>query len=301
MTVKVLLIAVVIDWLIGEPPNRWHPVVWMGRWIGYWRSHSPKQGNISQFLYGGWLTLLGSCLVYLLGFSILWITNKLPYPLNLLAQGWLLKTTFSLKALDNAALEVEHALREGDIIEARRLLSWHLVSRDVSDLDESHVVAAVIQSVAENTSDGIIAPLVWYTLGGLPLALVYRYVNTGDAMLGYRDVEREWLGKPFARTDDALNLIPARLTALLFLLFRLSAWRIWQRDKHITASPNAGHPMSAMAGVLDVEMEKVNHYTLNAGASSPTVDHIQQSRRLVWLACGIFFIGLSVILRRRND
>lgn len=301
MWVKVLLVAVAIDWWIGEPPNRAHPVVWMGRWIQYWRNHAPQGGNQSQFLYGGWLTVLGSCFVYMLGFGIMWITNKLPYPANLLIQGWLLKTTFSLSALDNAAHEVEAALRADDIIEARRLLSWHLVSRDVSDLDEPHVIAAVIESVAENTSDGIIAPLFWYAVGGLPLALVYRYINTGDAMLGYRDEEREWLGKIPARTDDALNLMPARLTAFLFLMFCPSAWHIWQRDSNITASPNAGHPMSAIAGVLDVELEKVDHYTLNEGAPSPTVDHIQQTRRLMWMACGVFFIGLSMLLRRRDD
>lgn len=301
MWVKVLLTAIVIDWLIGEPPNRVHPVVWMGRWIQYWRKRAPQQGNQSQILFGGWLTVLGSCLVYLLGFGMMWFTNKLPSPINLLIQGWLLKTTFSLSALDNAAHEIEAALCDGDIVEARRLLSWHLVSRDVSDLDEPHVIAAVIESVAENTSDGIVAPLVWYAIGGLPLALVYRYINTGDAMLGYRDEEREWLGKSFARTDDALNLIPARLTAFLFLLFRPSAWRIWHRDANITDSPNAGHPMSAIAGVLDVELEKVDHYTLNTGAPSPTVDHIQQTRRLMRMAYGVFFVGLGMLLRRRDD
>ena len=150
-------------------------------------------------------------------------------------------------------------------------MSWHLVSRDTAQLDEAQVAAAAIESVAENTSDGIVAPLLAYAVGGLPAALIYRYVNTGDSLLGYRDAEREWLGKIPARTDDLLNLIPSRVTALLFILLRPQAWTVWRRDARLTASPNAGQPMSAMAGALNIELEKVAHYRLNAGARLPTL------------------------------
>jgi adenosylcobinamide-phosphate synthase len=299
--VKVLWIAIVIDWLLGEPSNQRHPVAYMGRLIALLRRHAPQSGNDSQFLYGAWITILGSGIVYLIGYTVFRLTDKLPYPFQLLVRGWILKTTFSWQGLDRAAHEVEVALRAGDIEEARRLLSWHLVSRDVSQLNEHQMSAAVIESVAENTSDGVIAPLVWYAVGDIPLALVYRYINTGDAMLGYRDIEREWLGKFFARTDDLLNLIPARLTAFLFIIVRPQAWSIWQRDANKTSSPNAGHPMSAMAGALDIELEKVDHYTLNQGGALPTVQHISQARRVMMLACGIFALGLGVMLRQKHD
>jgi len=299
--IKVLWIAVVLDWLCGEPANRWHPVAYMGRLIATLRQHAPQTGNEPQFLYGMWMTLVGSAIVYLIGFVTLHLTNKLPHPIQLLVHGWLLKTTFSWKGLDHAAHEVEVALQAGDIVEARRLLSWHLVSRDVSQLDEHQISAAVVESVAENTSDGVIAPLVWYAIGDIPLALVYRYINTGDAMLGYRDIEREWLGKFFARTDDLLNLIPARLTALLFIAVRPQARSIWKQDSGKTESPNAGHPMSAMAGALDIELEKVDHYTLNHGGTLPTITHIRQARQVMMIACGMFVIGLGLFIGGRDD
>jgi adenosylcobinamide-phosphate synthase len=181
-------------------------------------------------------------------------------------------------------------------------LSWHLVSRDTSTLDESRIAAATIESLAENTSDSAIAPLFWYAVAGLPGALVYRFLNTADAMLGYRDAEREWLGKAAARLDDVANLIPARLTALCMILSapwlggRMEGgWRIWRRDAGTTASPNAGHPMSAAAGVLGVELEKVDHYRLGAGQPKPSARDIRRSQRLVIvsvaIALGIFITG----------
>lgn len=162
---KVLWVAVVIDWLSGEPPNRWHPVVWMGRLITMLRKHAPQDGNDSQFLYGTWITLFGSFLVYHIGVVMLRLTDKSPYPIRLFLQGWILKTTFSWRGLDRAAYDVEVALHAGELVEARRLLSWHLVSRDVSQLNKYQISAAVVESVAENTSDGVIAPLVWYAIG----------------------------------------------------------------------------------------------------------------------------------------
>jgi adenosylcobinamide-phosphate synthase len=135
----------------------------------------------------------------------------------------------------------------------------------------------------------------------LPAALAYRFLNTADAMLGYRDPEREWLGKASARLDDGMNLLPARLTALLLITTTwLSdndtqrAWRIWRRDARQTTSPNAGHPMSAMAGVLGVELEKVEHYRLGAGQRSPTAADILHSIHVMQIA--VLFATLLAML-----
>ena len=295
---KVLLLAILLDLFIGDPPNRWHPVAWMGQFISKLRKRAPQTG---KFLYGGWITAGGGLLVWWLSTFALRLCQRLPAPLDTMAQAWMLKTTFSIRGLDNAAREVEIALQNNDITEARRILSWHLVSRDTSELDASQVSAAAIESVAENTSDGIIAPLFWYKLGGLSGAMTYRYLQTCDSILGYRDEEREWLGKIPARTDDLLNLIPARLTALLFVACRLCAWKIWRRDANVTASPNAGHPMSAMAGALDVELEKVDHYTLNAGARPPQVNDIRQSRNLMLGAVALFSVLLMLFMKANHD
>jgi len=283
MRSEILLLALLFDLIGGEPPNRWHPVAWMGACIERLRRTAPRRGRL---LYGGVVAWGGALCVWRLG---QWL-EKTPLPL----QAWFLKTTFALRGLNSAALEVEVALRADDLSEARRLLSWHLVSRDTATLDAHRVAAAAIQSVAENTSDGIIAPLFWYALGGLPAALPYRYLQTGDSLLGYRDAEREWLGKIPARSDDVLNLIPARLTALCLLVWRPRAFPVWRREARRTASPNAGHPMSAMAGALGVELEKIGHYQLNVGCALPTVDDLRRARHLMWQAVGLFCVGLGL-------
>lgn len=297
----VLLLALLIDSWLGEPPTRWHPVVWMGSLISALRRRAPQKGSTLSLIYGGAVTFGGGAFVWICAALVNRLLGTLPYPLNLGVQAWLLKTTFSLRGLNHAALEVETALRAKDLPEARRLLSWHLVSRDTAQLDEAQVAAAAIESVAENTSDGIVAPLLAYAVGGLPAALIYRYVNTGDSLLGYRDAEREWLGKIPARTDDLLNLIPSRVTALLFILLRPQAWTVWRRDARLTASPNAGQPMSAMAGALNIELEKVAHYRLNAGARLPNTDDLQASRSLVYTAATLLVAGLLFLLRRNHD
>jgi adenosylcobinamide-phosphate synthase len=144
--------------------------------------------------------------------------------------------------------------------------------------------------------------LLYYALGGLPAALAYRFVNTTDAMLGYRDPAHEWLGKAPARLDDLANLLPARLTAGLITLAAAlvgddagGAWRIWRRDARKTASPNAGHPMSAMAGALGVELEKVDHYRLGAGGRSPAPGDISRAVRLVRVVLALV-AGLLLLL-----
>jgi adenosylcobinamide-phosphate synthase len=222
--------------------------------------------------------------------------------MGLAVEAGLLTMTFSLRGLINAASEVEDALAVGDLTEARRLASWHLVSRDTTALSEPQVAAATIESVAENISDGVVAPLFYYALGGLPAALAYRFVNTADAMLGYRDPSHEWLGKAPARLDDLANLIPARLSAALIVLAAAlagedarTAWQVWRRDAGETASPNAGHPMSAMAGALDVELEKVGHYRLGAGGRPPASGDIRRAARLIYFV-PVLIVGLLVLL-----
>jgi adenosylcobinamide-phosphate synthase len=270
----------------------------MGSLISRLRYAAPEQG---KFIFGGFIAVGGSIFVWLLGAAVVKFSRMLPAPLNWLLRAALLKTTFSLRGLNHAAHEVENALRRGDLPEAHRLLSWHLVSRETAQLNDSQVAAAAIESVAENTSDGIIAPLFWYGVGGLPAALSYRYLQTCDSILGYHDAEREWLGKIPARTDDLLNLIPARLTALMFVLLRPAAWPIWRRDAMQTASPNAGHSMSAMAGALNVELEKVGHYHLNSGARLPDENDLRSSRHLMQAAVGLFVLLCPLWMRRHDD
>jgi len=304
---KTLCLALLLDLTLGDPPNRFHPVAWMGSAIAAAKRRAPRQGRLAQLAYGAALDVGGALAVATLGRLLERAIARLPAPWNWLAEAGLLKTTLSLRGLGTAAGEVQAALEDGDLPAARRLVAWHLVSRDTTTLSASQVAAATVESVAENTSDGIVAPLFYYALGGLPAALAYRFVNTADSMLGYRDPAHEWLGKAPARCDDLANLLPARLTAALFVLAAAltgedarRAWQIWRRDRGVTASPNAGHPMSAMAGGLGVELEKAGHYRLGAGQRPPTSEDVGRAVRLmrvaVALAAGLL-VGLPLVAR----
>ena len=283
-----VLFALLLDVFLGDPPNRWHPVAWMGTLIGtIWR-RAPAAGPIGQLAFGGLIAIGGMEFAAGSGWLVEEVANRLPRPLNWLLAGLAFKTTLSLRGLVTAGEDIYRSLVDEDIIEARRLIGWHLVSRDASALDESQVVAATIESIAENTSDGIIAPLIFYTAAGLPGALAYRYVNTADAMLGYRDRQREWLGKIPARFDDLLNFVPARLTAFLMLIATSltgnqtqQAWSIWRRDRNKTTSPNAGHPMSVAAGALGINLEKPGHYKLGMGLPEPVPADINRGLDLM--------------------
>jgi adenosylcobinamide-phosphate synthase len=307
MALGTLLLALLIDTVWGDPPNRWHPVVWMGTLIHKLRRLMPTSGRVGPFLGGGLIALGGAGLVWVVGAGLHALALRLPWPMRLLVEALVLKSAFSLRGLVSAAREVETALHAGNLPEARRRLGWHLVSRETAHLDESQVAAATIESLAENLSDGVVAPLLYYQVGGLPAALAYRYWNTCDAMLGYRDAEREWLGKIPARMDDVANLIPARLTAWGILCAQTvrsgfaasnglaSAVAIYRRDCRKTASPNAGHPMSAMAGALGVELKKAGYYRLGEGLAHPQTSDIRRAVRLVYLATAVWLGALFVI------
>jgi adenosylcobinamide-phosphate synthase len=293
-------VALLLDAAAGDPPGRWHPVAWMGSAIAWGRRIAASRGRVLPLLAGGLIVLAGIAACAATGWAVTVGCQLLPFPLGWVLEGVVLKTAIAARGLASAAGEVRAALEEGDLPAARRLLAWHLVSRDTAALTESQVAAAAVESVAENASDGVVAPLFWYTVGGLPAALAYRFANTADAMLGYHDPAREWLGKLPARLDDLLNLVPARLTAALLLLFGGSrpAVRVWWRDCRRTASPNAGHPMAAAAGVLGVELEKVEAYALGAGLRPPAAAHIGAAVRLLWrltAAAGLVVLAAAVV------
>ena len=303
------LLALVIDNLFGDPPNKYHPVAWIGSGISAAQKHAPKSGSQEQLSYGGLIVFGGLGLTARLGWLVARLIQSLPKPLNWLGEATTLKLMLSVGGLARAASEIQSALESGDLPKARRLTGWHLVSRDTFALTESQVAAAAIESLTENTSDSIVGPLFYYTLFGLSGAIAYRFVNTADSMLGYRDAEREWLGKISARLDDVLNFIPARLTALLFIIVTwvsggdaTRAASVWRRDCHKTESPNAGHPMSAGAGALGVELEKVGHYKLGGGQRLPQIQDINQAirlmRRTAFIVACLF--GVLSLLKRKK-
>ena len=263
----VLVLALTYDQFFGEPPNHLHPVVWLGKVVSAWEHFAPKSGPNRQLLYG-LLAVLASTGLLLFGtfFALDWL-HSWTLGTSLALETFLLKSCFSLKMLGEVGLKLGKLLAGGQLEEARSEMR-SLVSRDSSKLTSEQMTAATIESVAENTTDSFVAPLLFYVLFGLPGALAYRLVNTFDSMIGYRG-KYEFLGKAAARLDDILNYLPARLTAFLLIVSapwyrgdRANAWRIARRDHQRTASPNAGWTMAAMAGALRVQLEKVGHYKL---------------------------------------
>lgn len=280
--------AMVADRVIGEWPNAVHPVVWMGKMIALLERWAPSSGRRAELVAGAFIAALLP--ITFAGASAMILAVSRPYPVvSFLAGVALLKSTFALRALAEAARGVERALAQGAIEDARHGLR-SLCSRDPSALQPPELVAATVESVAENASDSFVAPLFYYALFGIPGAVFYRAVNTLDAMIGYHG-RYEYLGKVPARLDDAMNYVPARLTAWLLLVAgwmrgrRTSAgWSIWRRDAHTTESPNAGRPMAVMAGLLGVQLEKVGHYRLGDPLEPLSVGKIRE-------ACGVVAIA----------
>lgn len=300
-----MLLAFIIDGILGDPPNRFHPLLLMGRWLNWGRRLSPQR---YRFWFGvGW-TLAG-LLLFTLPWQILKNSKFCPHCdkgqrisptprfASLLLTSCLLKPVFAYRNLRRAVMSVAEALTRHNLAEARRLLGWHLVSRDTSDLSEAEVAGAAIESLAENLTDSLIAPLLAYALGGLPAAWGYRFVNTADAMWGYRTQEFEQLGKFPARLDDLFNWLPARLTGWLLVF---AAWlagadaggavRTMLAQHQRTPSPNAGWTMSAMAGALGVTLNKRGVYELEGGQGWLEVAAIQQAVRLADVSAGISLI-----------
>jgi adenosylcobinamide-phosphate synthase len=283
-----LLAAVALDLACGEPPNAIHPVVWIGSSINFLRRRAPGRGRARQLVWGALIALVVPSAFALASVGACALIEPSPAA-SFAVLALLLKPMFALRALREAALAVGCALSTGSLAAARDALR-SLCSRDPAELDEPALVAATVESVAENASDSFVAPLFYFVLFGLPGAVFYRAVNTLDAMIGYHG-RYEYLGKASARLDDLLNLLPSRLTALLLLL---AGWLrgfdarhgafVMRRDGGKTESPNAGRPMAAMAGLLRVELEKRGHYRLGDALEPLRRGAIDDACRIVSLA-----------------
>jgi adenosylcobinamide-phosphate synthase len=299
----IVLIAALLDATVGEPPLRLHPVVWMGHAIAPLKRAAART-PVVELAHGALYVLLVSG-----GFALsAWIALRAltAYrPLALALELFLLFSCFALKGLLDAGREMLAALTRDDLAAARRALT-SLCSRDPAELGREELAAATIESLCENASDSVVAPLFYYLLFGVPGAVFYRAVNTLDAMVGYRG-RYEYLGKVAARLDDVLNLVPARLTALLMLmaapLLGLPIGRgisVCRRDRQRTESPNAGWPMSMGAGLLGVRLEKRAVYVLGGELPAPTDAALARAITLVQTTGLLAFAACIFLLTARH-
>ena len=288
--------ALALDAILPRVPTALHPVGWMGAAIRLLERALPMNGRLAPLGVGGVITLLtvvGTAAVVAWVGVKLWDAGALAYAL---VGAVLLKSTFEVKGLRRPALATARNLEAGDLVGARRGLGA-LVSRDPAGLGVAQASGAVIESVAENTTDSYIGPWLAFAFLGLPGAFAYRAINTLDSMLGYRG-RYEYVGKIPALLDDLINLAPARLGAALMLV---GGWlaglpadrglRVMRADRGRTASPNAGWTMAAMAGLLGVRLEKRGEYVLGEGLADPRPSDI---RRAVSVALVVAFLGASV-------
>ena len=285
----ILLIAVAIDMALGEPPRYIHPVVWMGKVISLLEKGSISKSRIAPFLYGLAMVLLVTGLFVTPIYFILQYLENLNSAIYIIIGAFFLKATFSIRELRQAALRIKRLLQEDKLDEARFGLR-SLVSRDTQGLPKPLLISAVVESVAENASDSFVAPLFYFLLLGIPGAIAYRVVNTMDAMIGYHG-RYEYLGKFTGRLDDILNFIPARLTALLIVLAAFlsgrngrASWKIAFSEHAKTESPNAGWPMAAIAGALNVRLEKTGQYKLGKAGAPLVPETIDASLELAQIA-----------------
>ena len=263
MRAAVLRVALAIDWMVGEPDMLWrrmpHPVVMFGRGI----SGFERRWNLRRGMTGGGRRRRGLAAILILcgGAAFAGWVLELGGPV---ASCLVLAILLAARSLDEHIRAVATALDTG-LDPARRAVGM-IVGRDTTELNESDIARAAIETGAENLSDGVLAPAFWFLIAGLPGLLVYKMVNTADSMIGYRNARYRAYGCAAARIDDAMNLIPARMTALLLVIAAITkgraaaAFRTMVADGRHHASPNAGWPEAAMAGAIDVWLAGPRRY-----------------------------------------
>jgi adenosylcobinamide-phosphate synthase len=289
-----LLSAFLLDLAVGDP--RWlpHPVVLMGKFISsgerlLWTGEAWR-----DFVSGLLLSLMLIALVVGATWVLVYALTLLPPLISFVLIAGLASTTLATRGLLDAVTRIETPLRSGNLAKARENLA-QIVGRDTSVLSQDKVLRASLESLAENTSDGIIAPLFYLFLGGIPLAMAYKAVNTLDSMIGYRTERYLYFGKFAARLDDVANFIPARLTALLLViatfLLRLNAGlalQVLRRDRANHLSPNAGYPEAALAGALGIRLGGSSVYfgkevwkpTMGDDCTPVNIDMLKEGRSL---------------------
>jgi adenosylcobinamide-phosphate synthase len=305
--------ACLLDWIAGDPEWFPHPVRWMGRCTQFVESllRRPGQSASNELLAGAALTVgligasyLGTAKAIEIAYRIGTVTGFATQTLL----GW---TCVASRNLIDESLAVIRALEQEDLIRARQRLS-RIVGRDTHSLSETEINRAIIETLAESACDGIVAPLVYMAIGGVPMAMAYKAVNTLDSMIGHADQRYFYFGKTAARLDDVANYLPSRLTALALAMAAgmgnatsaTSALRIWRRDGGKHKSPNAGQPESAMAGALQVRLGGDNTYAgehvaaplLGAEFERPLRHHAKQALRLV-AAVSLLSAAVAVAVR----
>lgn len=308
-SISIIGFAILIDLIFGDPKNRYHPTAWIGTLIAKFTPLAKHQNPIFEKIGGVLIIVIISSIVILLLLSIdfgisLIFTDYISLVVSVLVGIMLLKSTIAIRGMEKHAINVLESLENNNLNMARNHLSM-IVKRNTTNLDKNHILSGVLESISENTVDGITGPMFYYAFFGLPGAFFYRIVNTADSMIGYKNDLFKNLGWFTATCDTILNYIPSRLTGLMMIISAAilhNNWRhsykIMMRDGKKTESPNAGYPMAALAGALETKFEKINHYKLGDGEIILTKQHVISAINIMKLTSVLFFgiITVPIIL-----
>lgn len=312
-TAFIALLAFAIDSIIGDPYTKYHPVALMGKLIDFLDRLLRKDDSSEPTkLVCGFIlvtVMLGIC--YATAHYLIVAMNWLHVPvwLNVIIQAVILSFMISPKSLEKAGREIYDELVQNNIDAARMKVNY-IVSRDVNRMNEKDITRAAVETVAENTVDGIISPLFFFFIGGLPLAVLYRAANTMDAMLGYKNDKYLYFGRTAARVDDVLNFIPARITGILLVITAFfqrfdykNALKMMLRDAKKHPSPNGGYSEATVAGALNIRLGGMNYYfgrqSFRAYMGDDTQElkpvHIMQTIKMMY-GVSIFFVVICSVV-----
>ena len=304
-SIAIIGFAILIDLILGDPKNRYHPTAWIGTFIAKLTTITKNQNSTFEKVGGIIMIITISSVVVLLlsglnfGISLISV-DYISLILTVVIGALLLKTTIAIRGMEKHAISVLDSLESNDLDLARNYLSM-IVKRNTTKLDKNHVLSGVLESISENTVDGITGPMFYYAFFGLFGAFVYRIINTADSMVGYKNDIFKNLGWFTAKCDTILNYIPSRLTGLMMVISAAilknnwrNSYKVMIRDGKKTESPNAGYPMAALAGALETKFEKINHYKLGDGEITLTRDHVLSAIKIMKLT-SILFFGIITI------
>ena len=263
MTLIAIVAGFILDLIFGDPHSLPHPICLIGNFISFLERNLRKIFGFSNngLLFGGGvlvLIVISTCFV--LPYALLYLAGMVNPWLAFALETLMFYQIFATKCLRDESMKVYYALQKGDLDEARLMLSW-IVGRDTKNLSEAEVTKGAVETIAENTADGIIAPMFYMFLGGAPLAFLYKGINTMDSMVGYKNEKYLYFGRCAAKLDDVANFIPARITGLLMIgaayflnLDVQGAWKTFWRDRYNHLSPNSAMTESVAAGALNIQL-----------------------------------------------
>lgn len=300
-----VIAAYFLDLMIGDPEGYPHPVRLMGKLISFLERKFREIAKTArqERIAGYFLCAVVVFTSYISGYLIIYLLKEVNMYLGKISEVLLIYTCLATNDLAKSANKVYEPLKRNDLVEARKMLSF-IVSRDTENLDLGDIIRGTVETVAENISDGIIAPLFYAFIGGAPLTLAYKASSTLDSMVGYRNEKYEDIGYASAKLDDVLNFIPSRITGLLIVAssFLLgydykNSFYILKRDRLKHESPNSAHGEAAVAGALNVELGGLNYYfgkpelkpKLGDGKEALKLEHIKDSVKIMYMTS---FLGL---------